>query len=117
MFYYCLQVGTPICIPQREFIDIGRIASIENNHKPVDSAKKGQKIAIKVTLFVIYWCLHRCCYNPHEFFYNIFKSQVWKEEAWVVEDGNIDQVDVWVSVTMMQFYYKDLGFRNTRIPF
>ncbi|KAK4737160.1 hypothetical protein R3W88_000857 [Solanum pinnatisectum] len=37
------RVGTPICIPQREFIDIGRIASIENNHRPVDSAKKGQR--------------------------------------------------------------------------
>lgn len=48
MFYPMLQVGTPICIPQRDFIDIGRIASIENNHKPVDYAKKGQKIAIKV---------------------------------------------------------------------
>ncbi|KAK6259211.1 hypothetical protein SCA6_013685 [Theobroma cacao] len=42
------RVGTPICIPQREFIDIGRIASIENNHKPVDVAKKGQKVAIKI---------------------------------------------------------------------
>lgn len=42
------RVGTPICIPAREFIDIGRIASIENNHKPVDSAKKGQKVAIKI---------------------------------------------------------------------
>ncbi|XVF24628.1 hypothetical protein REPUB_Repub13aG0143600 [Reevesia pubescens] len=42
------RVGTPICIPQREFIDIGRIASIENNHKPVDAAKKGQKVAIKI---------------------------------------------------------------------
>ncbi|XP_023525749.1 eukaryotic translation initiation factor 5B-like [Cucurbita pepo subsp. pepo] len=42
------KVGTPICIPQREFIEIGRIASIENNHKPVDYAKKGQKIAIKI---------------------------------------------------------------------
>lgn len=52
MFYHCLQVGTPICIPQREFIDIGRIASIENNHKPVDYAKKGQKIAIKVTFLL-----------------------------------------------------------------
>ncbi|GAY39807.1 hypothetical protein CUMW_047260 [Citrus unshiu] len=41
-------VGTPICIPQRDFIDIGRIASIENNHKPVDTAKKGQKAAIKI---------------------------------------------------------------------
>ncbi|KAM6559807.1 hypothetical protein CsatA_029046 [Cannabis sativa] len=42
------KVGTPICIPQKEFIDIGRIASIENNHKPVDTAKKGQKVAIKI---------------------------------------------------------------------
>ncbi|KAL0322856.1 UNVERIFIED_CONTAM: Eukaryotic translation initiation factor 5B [Sesamum angustifolium] len=42
------KVGTPICVPQREFIEIGRIASIENNHKPVDYAKKGQKVAIKI---------------------------------------------------------------------
>uniref|UniRef100_M0ZYJ3 32 kDa thylakoid membrane protein n=183 Tax=cellular organisms TaxID=131567 RepID=M0ZYJ3_SOLTU len=42
------RVGTPICIPQREFIDIGQIASIENNHRPVDSAKKGQRVSIKI---------------------------------------------------------------------
>ncbi|CDP11376.1 unnamed protein product [Coffea canephora] len=42
------KVGTPICIPQKDFIDIGRIASIENNHKPVDYAKKGLKVAIKI---------------------------------------------------------------------
>ncbi|KAL9248186.1 hypothetical protein vseg_021538 [Gypsophila vaccaria] len=42
------KVGTPVCIPSQEFIDIGRIASIENNHKPVDIAKKGQKVAIKI---------------------------------------------------------------------
>ncbi|XP_027148189.1 eukaryotic translation initiation factor 5B-like isoform X2 [Coffea eugenioides] len=42
------KIGTPICIPQKDFIDIGRIASIENNHKPVDYAKKGQKVAIKI---------------------------------------------------------------------
>ncbi|KAK6130713.1 hypothetical protein DH2020_035567 [Rehmannia glutinosa] len=41
-------VGTPLCVPQRDFIEIGRIASIENNHKPVDYAKKGQKVAIKI---------------------------------------------------------------------
>ncbi|XP_015069780.1 eukaryotic translation initiation factor 5B-like isoform X2 [Solanum pennellii] len=44
-------IGSPICIPQKEFIDIGRIASIENNHKPVDSAKKGQRVAIKIVGF------------------------------------------------------------------
>ncbi|KAL8130083.1 hypothetical protein V2J09_019238 [Rumex salicifolius] len=42
------KVGTPICVPSRDFICIGRIASIENNHKPVELAKKGQKIAIKI---------------------------------------------------------------------
>ncbi|KAH0898019.1 hypothetical protein HID58_047587 [Brassica napus] len=41
-------IGTPICVPSREFIDIGRIASIENNHKPVDYAKKGSQVAIKI---------------------------------------------------------------------
>ncbi|RZB80179.1 Eukaryotic translation initiation factor 5B [Glycine soja] len=41
-------IGTPICIPSREFIDIGRVASIENNHLPVDYARKGQKVAIKI---------------------------------------------------------------------
>ncbi|XP_019083407.1 PREDICTED: eukaryotic translation initiation factor 5B-like [Camelina sativa] len=43
-----LKIGTPICVPGREFIDIGRIASIENNHKPVDYARKGNKVAIKI---------------------------------------------------------------------
>lgn len=43
-----LKIGTPICVPSREFIDIGRIASIENNHKPVDYAKKGTQVAIKI---------------------------------------------------------------------
>ncbi|EPS58262.1 hypothetical protein M569_16553, partial [Genlisea aurea] len=43
-----MKIGTPLCVPQQDFIDIGCIASIENNHKPVESAKKGEKVAIKV---------------------------------------------------------------------
>ena len=31
-----------------QFIEIGRISSIENNHKPVDIAKKGQEVCIKI---------------------------------------------------------------------
>ncbi|CAN6336604.1 unnamed protein product [Urochloa humidicola] len=42
------KVGTPLCIPTKEFIDIGKIASIEINHKQVDTATKGQKVAIKI---------------------------------------------------------------------
>lgn len=43
-----LKVGTPLCVPQKDYIDIGRIASIEFNKKSVDYAKKGQKVAIKI---------------------------------------------------------------------
>jgi translation initiation factor 5B len=42
------KVGTPICIPSREGIDIGKIASMEINHKVVDTAKKGQSVAMKI---------------------------------------------------------------------
>ncbi|KAL5843771.1 hypothetical protein ACOSQ4_009729 [Xanthoceras sorbifolium] len=42
------KVGTPICILQKNFIDIGRIASIENNRKPVEIAKKGQEVSVKI---------------------------------------------------------------------
>lgn len=43
-----VQVGTPICIPQKEFIDIGQIAKIKNNKQPVDHAKKGSVVSIEV---------------------------------------------------------------------
>ena len=33
------QVGTPLCVPSQGGMDLGRIASLELNHKPVDSAK------------------------------------------------------------------------------
>lgn len=42
------RVGTPLCVPTKEFIDIGRISSIEINHKAVDSARKGQQVAMKI---------------------------------------------------------------------
>lgn len=44
-----MQVGTPLCIPSRDGIDIGKIASMEINHKVVDTAKKGQTVAMKVS--------------------------------------------------------------------
>lgn len=44
-----MQVGTPLCIPSRDGIDIGKIASMEINHKVVDTAKKGQQVAMKVS--------------------------------------------------------------------
>lgn len=41
-------MGTPICIPSQGGIEIGRIASMELNHKPVDTAKRGDAVAMKI---------------------------------------------------------------------
>jgi translation initiation factor IF-2 len=30
------------------FVDLGKIASLELNHKPVDTAKKGEAVAMKI---------------------------------------------------------------------
>ncbi|KAL5237484.1 hypothetical protein ACI65C_004894 [Semiaphis heraclei] len=40
--------GTPICVPSKEFVDLGIVTSIENNHKAVETARKGQEICIKI---------------------------------------------------------------------
>ena len=42
------QVGTPITVPSQGGVDLGRIASMELNHKAVDSAKKGDSVAMKL---------------------------------------------------------------------
>ncbi|KAH8296680.1 hypothetical protein KR054_009767, partial [Drosophila jambulina] len=43
-----VKVGTPICVPSKEFVDIGIVTSIESNHKQIDSARKGQEICVKI---------------------------------------------------------------------
>ncbi len=43
-----VQIGTPLCIPTKDGIDLGRIASMELNHKAVDTAKAGQSVAMKI---------------------------------------------------------------------
>ncbi|XP_022909223.2 eukaryotic translation initiation factor 5B [Onthophagus taurus] len=40
--------GTPICVPSKEFVDLGIVTSIENNHKAVESARKGMEVCIKI---------------------------------------------------------------------
>jgi len=43
-----MQVGTPLCIPSKGGIMLGKIASMELNHKPVDVAKRGDNVALKI---------------------------------------------------------------------
>lgn len=45
-------MGAPICIPSKDFMEIGRIESIEMNHKQVEVAKKGKNVAVKVKGFL-----------------------------------------------------------------
>ncbi|XP_057659019.1 eukaryotic translation initiation factor 5B [Diorhabda carinulata] len=40
--------GTPICVPSKEFVDLGIVTSIESNHKTVESARKGMEVCIKI---------------------------------------------------------------------
>ncbi|KAJ9511344.1 hypothetical protein QJQ45_029730, partial [Haematococcus lacustris] len=41
-------VGTPICVPSKNNTMLGRITSLEFNHKAVDSARVGQSVAMKI---------------------------------------------------------------------
>ncbi|XP_014867233.1 PREDICTED: eukaryotic translation initiation factor 5B isoform X3 [Poecilia mexicana] len=43
-----LKQGTPLCVPNKGFVEIGVVTSIEMNHKSVDTAKKGQEICVKI---------------------------------------------------------------------
>ncbi|RZF43835.1 hypothetical protein LSTR_LSTR006376 [Laodelphax striatellus] len=43
-----LKEGTPICVPSKEFVELGHVTSIENNHKPVETARKGMEVCIKI---------------------------------------------------------------------
>uniref|UniRef100_A0A1Q3F4I4 Eukaryotic translation initiation factor 5B n=1 Tax=Culex tarsalis TaxID=7177 RepID=A0A1Q3F4I4_CULTA len=40
--------GTPICVPSKEFVDLGVVTSIEANHKQIETARKGQEVCIKI---------------------------------------------------------------------
>ncbi|KAL8617183.1 hypothetical protein ACOMHN_014353 [Nucella lapillus] len=43
-----LKEGTPICVPSKEFVYIGRVGGIEFNHKSVEIARTGQEVCIKI---------------------------------------------------------------------
>ncbi|XP_058830857.1 eukaryotic translation initiation factor 5B [Topomyia yanbarensis] len=40
--------GTPICVPNKEFVELGVVTSIEANHKQLETARKGQEVCIKI---------------------------------------------------------------------
>lgn len=40
--------GTPLCIPTKNFISIGTVASIEINNKTIGSAQKNEEVSIKI---------------------------------------------------------------------
>ncbi|PIO76205.1 putative translation initiation factor aIF-2 [Teladorsagia circumcincta] len=43
-----LKRGTPICVPSKECIFLGAVASIERNHEEVQMAKAGDEVCIKI---------------------------------------------------------------------
>jgi len=43
-----LRVGTPLCIPDKKCLEVGRVIGIEKDKKPVQMARKGQKVSVKI---------------------------------------------------------------------
>jgi translation initiation factor aIF-2/yIF-2 len=43
-----LRKGTPICIPEKDNLEIGRVAGIEKDKKPVEKARKGDVVCVKI---------------------------------------------------------------------
>ncbi|XP_059615172.1 eukaryotic translation initiation factor 5B [Phlebotomus argentipes] len=43
-----IREGTPICVPSKEFVELGIVTSIESNHKQIETARKGQEVCIKI---------------------------------------------------------------------
>lgn len=43
-----LKRGTPICVPSKDCIFLGTVASIERNHEQVDIARTGDEVCIKI---------------------------------------------------------------------
>jgi translation initiation factor 5B len=43
-----LKIGTPLVVPQLGNLLVGKVVSIERDHKEVETAKKGQSVAVKI---------------------------------------------------------------------
>lgn len=43
-----VKVGTPLCIPNRAFVNIGRVAWIQKDQRPVEFAREGDMVIIKI---------------------------------------------------------------------
>lgn len=43
-----IRVGTPICIPDKGNLDIGRVARVEKDRAPVQVARKGETVCVKI---------------------------------------------------------------------
>lgn len=42
------RIGTPICIPSKQFLFVGRITGIQKNHTDFTEAKKGEEFCVKI---------------------------------------------------------------------
>ncbi|VEL23791.1 unnamed protein product [Protopolystoma xenopodis] len=43
-----LREGTPLCVPSRDCVCLGKVHSIEANHKPVRLAREGLEVCIRI---------------------------------------------------------------------
>mmetsp|Transcript_68347 Transcript_68347/g.108467 ORF Transcript_68347/g.108467 Transcript_68347/m.108467 type:complete len:1189 (+) Transcript_68347:69-3635(+) len=43
-----LRIGTPICVPEKDFLEIGRVGGIEKDKKECKIGRKGESVCVKI---------------------------------------------------------------------
>jgi len=43
-----LRIGTPLCVPEKDNLEIGRVSGMEKDKKPVTIARRGDKVCVKI---------------------------------------------------------------------
>lgn len=96
-----LRIGTPVCVPARGNITLGKVAGIELNRKPIDVAKKGQQVAVRI---------EQPSYDPTRMFGRHFGekdelvSKISRQSIDILKEGFRDDVsrDEWMLIKKLK---------------
>ena len=43
-----VKTGTPICVPSKDFIDVGVVTSLQSNNQELEMARRGEEVCVKI---------------------------------------------------------------------
>merc|ERR1712048_1278118 len=100
-----LRLGTPICVPDKDFLDIGRITSIVMNERPLQVAKKGQRVCVKLEQDA---SQAHICLGHHFKHENMLYSRISRESIDALKDDFRDEMSKndWKALLSMKSLFK-----------